>query len=87
MNWYDHLRDKLTEIAGHYEKTAPTVNAWADELYIRMNEKPERVVLAELMMVERLHDRDGWMYPTVAANAVYHLMNRLGQDTTGHTGF
>lgn len=70
-----------------YEKSAPTVSAWADDVYRRMNSDLDSVKISELIMLDRLF-RDGeWESPSLAANAVYKLMYRLGQDTSGHAGY
>lgn len=73
----------LTEAVAHYEKTAPTVSEWADGLFMRLNGNADNVRLSEVMAVGFLA-QDGWLPPALAANRVYKLMHRLGQDTTGH---
>jgi hypothetical protein len=77
----------LEEAAGHYDKTAPTVEQFVDNLYRRMGEKPETVTLFEIMTVEELRQDGVWEQPNYAANRIYHLMERLGRPTTGHAGF
>lgn len=77
---------KLTEACDHYEKTAPVVRDHCDDLYIRINESPDRVTLAELNQVAALWS-DDWMHPNYAANHVYRLRSRFGMDTTGLAGF
>lgn len=75
----------LTRVCDQYERTAPTVHAWADDLFVRLSERPDDVRLSELTMAADL--ATGEVGPNVAANAVYKLMHRLGRDTTGHAGF
>ena len=82
---YQEIQKALVAICGHYEKTAPTVADWADDLYIRMNEEPDSVRLTELNVAVDLAALD--LQPNYAANRVYKLMSRLGMDTTGHAGF
>ena len=77
----------LTEVCEHYEKSAPTVRDWADDLYMRIGEAPERVSLLELGQALRLRQEGEWCPPNLAANEVYHVQERLGQSTTGHAGF
>jgi len=77
----------LEEAAGHYEKTAPTVERYVDDLYRRMGEKPDTVVLTELLTVEGLRDDGIWEQPNYAANRIYRMLDRLGRDTTGQAGF
>jgi hypothetical protein len=85
----DHhgLLEHLTRAGQVYEKTAPTVNDYLDDLYIRLNESPDTVVMSELTFVASLLEEGQWMQPNYAANRHYHLMNRLGRDTTGLAGF
>lgn len=77
----------LTAVCDHYERTAPTVRDWADALYVRIGDEADGVRLSEVMTAVGLNDADGWLPPPLAANRVYKLMSRLGQDTTGHAGF
>ena len=79
--------DLLTAATAYYEKRAPTVESYLDDLYIRIHDAPETVRLVELLRVQRLRENGEWMHPNYAANVVYKLMEALGQDTTGHAGF
>lgn len=82
---FKQLEFVLAMLCRHYEKTAPTVEAWADDLYRRMTCNPDSVRLSEVMLAVDLSACD--LQPNYAANKVYKLMSRLGQDTTGHAGF
>ena len=77
----------LTECCEQYEKSAPTVDAYCNDLYIRINENPASVSLFELLKIQLLKDSNIWMNPNVAANYVYHLETELGRSTVGHIGF
>lgn len=82
------LTHRLIEGAKHYEKSAPTVAEWADDLYQRIGDKrADHVTLSELLLASRLMEEGVWMHPNTAANNVYKLNYRLGRDTTGHAGF
>lgn len=81
------ISDELTAICDHYELSAPTVHAWANDLYIRIGEQPNDVTLAELMMVARFREDGIWMQPNYAANYVYRKLHQMGRDTTGQIGF
>lgn len=81
------VQANLTEIANHYEHSAPTVTTWANDLYIRLGESLDKVTVLEIMAVDQFRESDQWEPSSFAANRVYKLMNRLGQDTTGHAGF
>lgn len=73
--WESAMHQFLADACDHYEKTAPTVHAFCDDLYIRMNENPQSVTLFELRKVSYLRDSEQWMQPNFAANFIYHLMN------------
>jgi len=77
----------LARVVAHYEKTAPTVSRWADDLYTRLNEDSYSVRLVEVMQAQALLEEGRWERADFAANRVYKLMNALGQDTTGHAGY
>ncbi len=77
----------LTEVCEHYEKTAPTVCAYANDLYIRIGERTDHVRLSELSCVAKLREDGLWEHPNFAANRIYHLMARLGMDVTRQAGF
>jgi hypothetical protein len=81
------IRAYLKLVVLEYEKSAPTVSAWADDLFIRLGEGMRNVLIIELLSAKDLHSHDGWEAPQYAANKVYKLMNELGQDTTGHAGY
>jgi len=87
VHWLDAIRSELEAVAGHYDKAAPTVCDWANGLYARLNDEPDSVRLVELLAVERFREAGQWENPNVAANRIYKLMHRLGQDTTGHAGY
>lgn len=86
-HWLEEIRLRLYMIAGHYDKSAPTVCDWANALYARLNDEPDGVRLSELLAVERFIEAGQWENPNVAANRIYKLMHRLGQNTEGHAGF
>lgn len=85
--YLDRLKSELTAICGHYEKTAPTVHAWADQLFQRVDYEAAKVLLVELYAVRQFREEGDWLQPNYAANSIYKLQHRLGQDTTGHAGF
>lgn len=77
----------IIEAVTHYEHSAPTVAAYINDLYLRLNENPDSVRLVEITTIGRLLENGIWDAPNMAANRIYHLMDRLGLDTTGHLGF
>lgn len=79
---------RLVAGCDHYAKSAPTVREWMNDLYVRLHEDPDAVILSELILLWRLY-RGGndWSPPNYAANLVFHLLTRLGRDTTGQAGF
>ena len=83
----DDLQHLIEEGCSEYEQTAPTVHTWLNDLYMRINEQPDEVLLSELLQVDRLLENGLWMQPNCAANAVYKLQDRLGKSTVGQAGF
>lgn len=79
----------LPDAVTQYEKTAPTVAAHCDDLYIRLTTKQEPKnypTVQEIFAVAALYGA-GWMLPNAAANHIYHLRHRLAMDVTGHAGY
>lgn len=84
LNAIDSL---LVSISSHYEKSAPVVSDWADEMYRRISREPNGVSLSEVCFAARLFIGNQWMQPNYAANQLYKLLSSLGRDTTGMAGF
>lgn len=84
---YDELDKFLEDAVSHYERSAPTVADYCDDLYRRSHQAPQSVSLAELAGVQNLQEQGEWITPHFAVNRVYHLMHRLGMDVAGHLGF
>ncbi len=74
--------DALGVVFVAYEKTAPTVCEWCDLL---ASAKDDAVTLADVHLLDRLATE--LPHPNLAANLVYHVMDRRGMNTTGHAGF
>lgn len=77
------LRRKIEDAVEHYEKTAPAVAGWLDELYIRLGEDAEAVTLGELLFADSLHDEAGFLHPNFAQNQLVHYIHRTGGETAG----
>lgn len=78
----------LEEAVTHYERSAPTVSRWADRLFVALAGEPwEDVTLEEIRVLQQLTENGQWMPPHVAANTIYKLKARLGQDVTGEAGY
>ncbi len=77
----------LEVVVRQYEKSAPTVSRWADDLYIRLHDDIRHVLLIELITAQSLLEENTWVHPHLAANRIYKLMEEPGQDTTGHAGY
>lgn len=84
MDW-DKFCRFLEEACAHYEKSAPVVSDYADDVYRQItSSSPTRVVDArEIHWIARLWDDGEWMQPNLAANGHYHLLVRLGRSTVG----
>lgn len=77
----------LSDAVEHYEKTAPTVAAYLDDLYIRIGHNPADVRLVEMLSASALMEDGQWEQPNYAANRFYKLAERIGVSTTGFAGF
>lgn len=86
---FDAIQAGLEKIVNHFEKSAPTVSNWANDLFIKVSEDFDAIRLVEIRTAERIiSDCMGSLNgSSYAANMVYKLKNRLGQDTTGDFGF
>ena len=86
---FDAIQAGLEKIVSGFEKSAPTVSDWANDLYIRVSEDFDSIRLVEIRAAEMIVKEWGFYQgsPSLAANMIYKLMHRLGQDTTGHAGF
>lgn len=81
---YEATRTHLEQAVAHYKKTAPAYFIqYLDGLYVRLYEKPESVSVLEVVTVGRLLEEGEWEHPNYAVNRLYHMMDRLGMDTTG----
>lgn len=79
----DALDKYLIEASNHYEKTAPTVEAYLDDLTERIIDQPRAVSLWEIERVSVLCEEGEWFMPASAINYCLHTMNTLGMDTSG----
>ncbi len=79
--------EHLAKIGEHYEKSAPCIDRWADDLCVRLASQADKVVLTELLFAESLLDEGVWQQPNYAQNSLYKLLTRLGRDTTGMSDF
>lgn len=87
---FDKLQLTLEKIVEHYSRhcPAPTVANWANDLYIRVSEDIDSIRMVEIMLAGRLwNEKEGFTQANEAANQVFKLKHRLGQDTTGDFGF
>ncbi len=77
------FRQFLKEAVLHYEKSAPALSVWLDEMYIRLGE-PEwkTITLEEIQQIQYLYADDCWLNAANAANNIYRLLNRMGKDTS-----
>lgn len=83
----DALDDFIKAVIEHYQTSAPTVAAWADNLSIRIATTPEKVSLFELRQFSFLYSWGAWEQPNHAANRAYKVLDAVGQDTTGMLSF
>lgn len=73
----------LEAAAEVYDRSAPTVEQWIDDLYRRIGSNPETVALTEVLFAQRLRDDGQWMDPHYATNGLLHMLDRIGRSTAG----
>jgi len=78
----------LAEAVKHYEKSAPRLSTWLDEMYMRLGEEDwKTITLEEIQQIQYLYADDCWLGAEWAQNNIYRLLNRTGKDTTKIAGF
>lgn len=78
----------IKQAMSHYAQKAPGwFTDWLDDLYIRLGENWREITLDEVASLSRLYEEGDWMPQTLAVNAIYKLLDRLGRDTTGIIGY
>lgn len=84
----DATRAALETIVTAYERSAPQVAGWADDLYVRLGDADwEQTQLCEIMTVMRLTADGALLSPHLAANTVYKLLRALGRDVAGMASY
>jgi hypothetical protein len=83
---YNGTRGFISEVVQRYERTAPPVARYADDVYERLGEGRD-VLVREIQTLADLRENDIWLDGHYAANLIYHLEESLGRDTTGQAGF
>jgi hypothetical protein len=83
---FEEIEQRIADAANEYEKKAPTVRTYLEDLCERMNSL-DKVRLSEIRFLESLCEEGLWMQPNYAANCLYKLMDRIGMSTVGHLGF
>lgn len=75
----------ITEVAHHYEKSAPIIETWCDWM---MTAKSSEITLSDILLLQYLNDKtQSPLSGNSAANKLYHHQSLLGRDTTGMAGF
>lgn len=67
----------LNDAAGHYEKLAPTVETWLDQVAERV--RLGTVTVRELRLVQSLLEADIWLDAHGAGNLAYKAMSEFGE--------
>jgi hypothetical protein len=83
---YDGLGKFLEKAVCQYERSAPAVAGYLDDLYQRIEESA-MVDLREIKFTQTLLEGGIWTHPNQAANGLLHLLDRLGRSTVGLAGF
>ena len=78
---YHKLRSFLEGAVSHYEKTAPALSTWLDDLYVSLADNPAAVSVFELLQLQQLKMNDEWEHPNYAQNRWYKVRALQGKDT------
>ena len=76
---YHEARGFLERACAHYEKSAPALCDWLDELYVALNESPMTVTVFELLQLAQLELNGEWEHPNYAQNRWYKVRALKGQ--------
>ena len=74
------LDQALTAARAQYERTAPSLATWLDDLCLAIHKQPAAVSLADVRFVGRLCEAGVWLPAHTAQNALYHHLYRSGKD-------
>ena len=77
---FSETLDFLTLAVNHYEKSAPALADWLDELYITLQENPQSVTVFQLLQLQQLVMDGQWEHPNFAQNRWYKVRELMGQD-------
>lgn len=77
---YNATRAFLEGAVSQYEKTAPALADWLDEVYVALNEAPASVSVYELLQLQQLQMSGEWEHPNYAQNRWYKVRSLLGRD-------
>tara|TARA_R110002110_G_scaffold13929_3_gene66118 strand:- start:2886 stop:3134 length:249 start_codon:yes stop_codon:yes gene_type:complete len=78
----DKFEETLSELANHYEDSAPTVSNFCNEIF---GMRDSLVTLQDLVLLQQFSEEK--FEPNLAANMIYHHQESLGRSTVGHIGF
>jgi hypothetical protein len=78
IDWHQ-VRRFIEDAAAHYDKTAPQLVEWLDDVYIALAEKPLDVTVFELLQLQQLRLDGVWEQPNYAQNRWYKVRALKGQ--------
>jgi hypothetical protein len=77
---YHELRSYIEDAVANYEKSAPQLAEWLDELYIALEQNPISVSVFELLQLAQLKMDGIWEQANYAQNRWYKVRALKGQD-------
>jgi hypothetical protein len=84
---YSKFEEGIQALMLAYEKAAPAVADWVEDVYVRAGKSPETVSMADLHFLGQLFSEDGPIHPHLAQNALVHHLRRTGKSTNGLLSF
>jgi len=83
---FQAISDCIVKHCELYEKTAPIVSRWLDELFIRLEDSNVSIKLVEIQFLMKLEEDGISLDGQQATNRLYHLQERLGENVDGQIG-
>lgn len=77
---YWATRRFIEDAAAHYDKTAPQLVEWLDEVYRDLEANPRNVTVFELLQLQQLRLDGDWEHPNYAQNRWYKVREAFGRD-------
>ena len=76
---YDLIDKNIILVCTAFERTAPVVSRWADDLYMRIHDNPREALLGEIITIQALIADGSLLQANYAQNVVYKWLENNSQ--------